>query len=135
MKAYFIIVCILSLGCQSVQKDHFPNLCSMDTFSHNVEKVALKDTIRIQKLNGNFVEMEGILRYNFEDVALYPTKHSSFTEAIWLNLIIPATIPEQQVQRMDGYRVVVIGKINTSSKGHLGAYIATLDSACIKVKS
>lgn len=132
MKIYRIIILLLSFGCKSAQNDHFPHLCPKDTMLNNVEKVALKDTLRIQKLNGNFVEMEGVLRYSFEDVALYPTRNASFTEAIWLNFVLP----EHQVQKMDGYKVVVVGKINTSSRGHLGSYLASLDSAfCIKVKS
>jgi hypothetical protein len=135
MKAFLIIVFIMNISCKSSYKDHLSDVCSRGNFSVEAEKVALTDSFRIKELHGRFVEIEGILHYNFEDVALYPSKHSDVIKAMWLNLIIPDKVSEMKIKRMDGVKVVLIGKIDTTDQGHYDAYIATLDSAfCIKVK-
>lgn len=135
MKYYYPIFVLLLLSCKERQRSETSDICFMRSLSQNVEEISLKDIEKIWNLNGHFVKLEGILHYSFEDVALYPSKHSDVKEAIWLNLIVPDEIPELQLEKMDGKKATIIGKINTSNKGHYGAYIATLDSAfCIKIK-
>jgi len=123
-------------SCRSVQTKKVPGLCFVrDNFSQPVEKVFLRDVNKIKTLNDKFVEIEGVLSYNFEDVALYPTNSSDPGKAIWLELIVPETVSESLLYDLSGKEIVVIGKVNLKRKGHLGGYIGTLDSAfCVKIK-
>lgn len=129
-----VFLCVF-LGCKAlIEKDPL-EICYNHDFSQSVEKVSFKNPEEIKKLNRKFVEIEGIFRYNFEDVALYPTKESRSTEAVWLNLKIPDTIPDSLLNQLNERKVIIIGRVNILDKGHDNAYLAALDSAfCIKQK-
>ncbi len=131
---YLIIVVILC-SCKNIPKDKLPDICSTSGFTQPVEKVSLKDTTRIKQLNGKFIEVEGVFYSGFEESGLYPFKGANCNEALWLDLIIPSSVPENVKFEYNKRELVVIGRVNTECKGHSNCYIATLDSAfCIKPK-
>lgn len=133
MRFTYILFLICLLGCGTNQSDSVAGICVDKNFSHPVSSVSLKDVNQIKQSNGEFVRVEGIIRYSFEDVALYPSSHSDANFVLWVDLQIPDNIPEIQLEKMDGKHVTIIGKVNMSKKGHLNAYFGTLDSAfCIK---
>jgi hypothetical protein len=133
MKARYIILFLFS--CKGTQTEKIPDICFADNFNQKVEWVSLKNVEDIKRLDGKFIQLDGILHYEFEDVALYPSKYSDITEAIWLDLRIPDTIPKSQLEKLNNRKITVIGRVNISSKGHYNAYIATLDSTfCVKIK-
>lgn len=134
MKLLYILLVVAILGCNSL-KSNAPDLCVKVDNAEETEQVSIENVERIMELNGSYVKVEGVLHYNFEDVALYPTMNADPKRAIWLNLIIPESIPDIELEKLNGIAVTVIGKVNTTRKGHFGMYIATLDSAvCIKMK-
>src|SRR5690606_14060592 len=123
MKAYYIILGLL-LGCNSSQKKKPPEmLCFDNNFHQKVEKVSLTNEEEIKKLNGKFVHVEGVFRYSFEDVALYPSKYSDLSEAIWIDLTIPEKVSDSLIRIFDGKRVSIIGKVNITKKGHFNGYM------------
>jgi hypothetical protein len=131
MKVLYMLLLVAIFSCNSL-KSNAPDIC-IKVDNAQMEQVSLENVKRIMELNGSFVKVKGVLHYNFEDVALYPTMYADPKHAIWLNLIIPETIPDIELKKLNGIAVTVIGKVNTSRKGHFNMYIATLDSAiCIK---
>ena len=130
---YTIVFALLLFGCNSLQKQKTPALLCFDNNFHQKVEKTLLNVEEIKKLNGKFVEVEGVFRYNFEDVALYPSESSELSEAIWINLTLPQNIPDSLIRSFDDKRVLIIGKVNMTKRGHLNGYMATLDSAfCIK---
>jgi hypothetical protein len=98
-----------------------------------VTKVSLQETKRIKSLDGKFVEIVGVYRRNFEDVALYPSRNADSQKALWLEMKIPDSIPLARLDSLSERKILVIGRINISDKGHLGAYLATLENiTCLK---
>ena len=101
--------------------------------STEIIKVSLKESKRIKSLDGKFVQVEGYYRDNFEDVALYPSRNADSRKALWLEIKIPDSIPVTRLDSLREKKILVIGKINISDKGHLGAYLATLENiSCLK---
>lgn len=125
MKIFYLVIVLTCFSCQSLQKKVYFDICRNSNFYQTVEKVSIDDIDRIKKLNGKFVEIEGYFYENFEDVALYPN-WPSYTSAgaLWLNLVVSDSLAD----KLSKTKVRVIGRVNLSEKGHLGAYLATLDS-------
>lgn len=98
-----------------------------------VTKVSLREIKKIKSLDGKYVQIEGYYRDNFEDVALYPSRTADSHKALWLDMKIPDSIPITRIDSLREKKVLVIGKVNISGKGHLGAYLATLENiSCLK---
>ena len=113
-----------------MQKGKEIDMCDVNNFYQTVEKISFDDIDRIKQLNGKFINIEGFFYGNFEDVALYPSSSSnSSAKALWLNL----KIPDSLINKLTKKKVRAIGRVNLSQKGHLNAYLATLDSTfCLK---
>lgn len=126
---------VVFFSCNHQPKKTKDNLCFANNFSQHVEKVSLKDADKIKDLNGKFIQIEGYFSYEFENVALYPYKWSEPTKALWLNFSDSVVKNQKELDTMNYKEVIVIGKVNTSHKGHYSGYIAELDSVfCIKEK-
>ncbi|WP_430899026.1 MULTISPECIES: hypothetical protein [unclassified Paraflavitalea] len=77
--------------------------------------------------------MQGILRFSFEDVALYSSSSSGSAKAFWLEFKIPNDSTMAQIKALSNKKVKIVGRVNLHDKGHLGAYCGTLDSVfCVK---
>lgn len=131
-----IVACMLIsifLSCKSIKKENTLELCFANKFYQPVEKVSLGDAEKIKKMSGKFVQIEGVFNDNFEDVSLNPSKHSSPTEALWLNFTDSVVGYQGELDKLNGRRVLIIGRVNPLNKGHYNGYIAALDSVfCIK---
>jgi hypothetical protein len=137
MKSNFILAAfILAMAsCKSIKDKSLSQICYDRGFYQVVEKVSLRDTQKIKQLEGKFIEVEGLFRYVFEDVALYPSKTAEPPEAMWVNIIVPDAASDKQLDELNERNVVIIGKVNLKRKGHFNGYMGSLDSAfCIKAK-
>ena len=130
MKIFTLAIALIFFSCGHPIKEKEVDLCGLNKFYQRIEKVSFDDIDQIKKFNRRFVEIEGFFYSSFEDVALYPTKSSNSTaDALWLNL----KVPDSSLDKLRKKKVRVIGRVNISQKGHLGGYLATLDSAfCMK---
>jgi hypothetical protein len=129
MKIFSLIIILGIFSCRALEKEKEIDICGSNNFYQRVEKVSLDDIDRIKKLDGKFVEVEGFLHANFEDLALYPSKHSHSLDAIWLN----SKLPDSLLDKVNAKKVKIIGRVNILDKGHLNGYLAALDSTfCIK---
>jgi hypothetical protein len=83
----------------------------------------------LQSFDGMLVEVKGEFSYNFEDVALY--NDGLFSDEgirFWVNFKDGMTKDENQLKQLSGKPVIIRGKVNSKQKGHLGWYLAELDS-------
>lgn len=130
MKVFFLILLLTFFSCRSLQKEDAVDICGSSNFYQTVEKVSFDDIDRIKKLNGKFIEIEGVFYANFEDVALYPSRSSKSTaDALWLNLVLSDSLADSLTNK----NVRAIGRVDLSHKGHLNGYFAELDSTfCLK---
>ena len=129
-----ILFASVLFSCNSLQKQRSADIeCFDSNFYQKIQKVSLNDVEGIKRMNGKFIEVEGIFRYGFEDVALYPSRPTDPAKAIWINFKISEVLSDSLLFGLNEKKVKVIGRANTLEKGHFNGYIAALDSTfCIK---
>ena len=134
MKQLFLILLILTvLSCTSTRSDKKVEICSMSGFSQKIEPVSFDDEERIKHLHGNYIEIAGVFRRSFEHSALYPSEKYESEKALWVELTLPEDVPDSVVNTFVDKRVSIVGRVDTTRHGHLGAYLAVLSNAfCIK---
>lgn len=96
--------------------------------SITVNNVSITDLAKnLSRMNGKYVEVSGKFSFNFEDVALYDYGlFSSNKTCFWLDFT--DTFSNSDVlQKLNGKKVTVKGRINANSNGHMGYYLATLE--------
>jgi len=134
MRAFNIVVIVCCFSCNARLKRK-SDICISTGFNQHVEKVSFNDLENIKKMDGEFVEIDGVFRYAFEDVALYPSFSSNSKNALWISFTDSILSHSVELKENIDSRVVLIGKINLSNKGHYHSYMATLDSVfCLKAK-
>ena len=77
-------------------------------------------------LDGQIVETEGIFNYSFEDISICTVK-STDLKCFWVDF--SQKLNEETymlLRKVSGQRLRIKGTIDTSDKGHLGSYLATL---------
>lgn len=132
MQFYLMLIIAILTGCDSLPKKIPADICPANQSNRKVEDINLNDPSRIKQLHGQLVRVEGVFHYNFEDVAIYPLSDRSADHALWLGSFINVA-NENTLNNLNGKHIVLAGKIDTTGKGHFGAYIATLDSIyCIQ---
>lgn len=133
MKAYWISFIIILCGCVSgSQKEKSLSVCVLDLHLSKFEKVSLNDLQELQAHNKQFVEVEGYFHNNFEDVSICPTKRAREKESVSLSFIKDVLNHRDELNKLNGKQIVVIGKVNLGFTGPR-SYMATLDSVfCIK---
>ena len=117
---------VISIG--DVSKDDLGNLAN-----YGASKILNVSIDKLKTFNQKFVEIEGYLTNEFENVALYPYKWSESNKALWLNFCDSIIKNREELSLLNYQKVVVIGRVNILHKGHYSGYIAELDSVfCIK---
>jgi hypothetical protein len=125
---YYFSLLALQFSCVGNSDKKLIEIGNKPEQVNSIQKIALKNKTMIRNANGELIETEGVFRYNFEDVAIYPSKQSSFPEAIWLKLPSTDYLPDSVLNNLNGKRITVIGRIDFSDKGHENGYFASLDS-------
>lgn len=135
MKILYLILTSVFFACNHIPNGTKTSLCFTNNFSQHIEKVLLSDTGKIKSLNEQFIQVEGYLAYEFENVALYPHKWAESTKALWLNFSDSIVKNRKELITINYKAVSVIGKVKILHKGHYNGYLAELDSVfCIKEK-
>lgn len=116
-----ILLTYLLVSCDSEQRRSSSNSAVM--------KVSLNYLVSNYKsLQGQRIETEGIVYWEFENVAIC-TKRKLFSNernCFWLDFNRSLQIDDSVMQWASGETFTLRGIIDTSSKGHLGYYLATL---------
>lgn len=133
-KFFLAVISIYFINsCQTTKNELKQEVCFSGVFNQKVTNVEIDDFSTIKKLNGMFVQMRGVLSFNFEDVAIYPSNSDKSKKAFWLEFAAPSDTTIAFLREMSGKEVVLVGRVNLDSKGHLNAYRGTIDSVfCVK---
>lgn len=125
---FYFYLLTLQFSCVENSDKELIEIGNRSEQANSIQKIALENKAMLRNANGELIETEGVFRYNFEDVAIYPPKRSSFPEAIWLELPSTDYLPDSVLNNLNGKRLTVIGRIDFSNKGHENGYFASLDS-------
>ena len=119
-----LIFSLASCNLKPKSKVEFINT-SMDTVT-NITSISMKDLVKkYSSLQGQYIKTEGIVYYEFENVAICLDKGKD-SKCFWLDLGIDLNINDSLLQIASGERFILKGVIDTSSKGHFNAYLATI---------
>ena len=90
------------------------------------KNISLNDLVyNYKSLDGQTIQTEGIVYYEFENVAIFLEKEYN-SNSFWLDLNRNLTINDSLLHKASGQKFIIKGTIDISSKGHLGAYLATI---------
>lgn len=129
---FCLILSIIFLSCKSGNNEPVTIFCSNPSPNIKVAKVSLKEEEEIKKLNGKYIQVEGMMYMDFEDVAIYPFNNSG-SKGLWLGSMITDSVGKKKAYSIRSRKVLMTGKVNLAFKGHLSAYLGTLDSIiCLK---
>jgi hypothetical protein len=107
--------------------------CIPDEFYQDITVIDIDDFPEIKRLDGRFVQVEGTLSFNFEDVAIYPFGSNDPNKAYWVEFRLPGDSAMEYVNTLNEKRVTLVGRMNLKAKGHMNSYRGTIDSVfCIK---
>ena len=121
---YLILLAVL-LSCKQRKVEAIGS-----TENSNIQKVSLHNLAKnLQSFDGKLVEIQGEFSFNFEDVALYDAGlFSDKNIRFWVNFKDGMERYKNQLEKLSGKSVLIRGKVNSKQKGHLGWYLAELDS-------
>lgn len=86
-------------------------------------------------MEGKYVEVKGRFSFNFEDVALYD--YGLFSDnktCFWLDFSDKFSGSDSVLNRLNGKKITVKGRVNAHRHGHLGYYLATLEDVYYMVQ-
>jgi hypothetical protein len=77
---------------------------------------------------GQYVETSGIFYWGFEEFAINTDKNllTGETKQFWLGTDRGLNIDNASLDKMNGKRITIKGIIDTTKKGHLNSYLATI---------
>ena len=129
---FFIgIITLAFVGCKSDQMLSF-RVCNEETKKRYL-KVDFDEINSGKVADSQYVCIKGVFHYYFEDISLYPTSKEN-SKAIWINFLKIDLAEDSILKRISGREVMVYGKLDLLSKGHLGYYMGTLNNVeCISI--
>ncbi|MEI9908425.1 MAG: hypothetical protein WDO71_01375 [Bacteroidota bacterium] len=88
--------------------------------------ISLSDLVKeYTTLDGQSIQTEGNVYFEFENVSICIDK-GYYGKCFWLDLNRDLFINDSLLQKASGQKFILKGTIDISSKGHLGAYLATI---------
>lgn len=97
--------------------------------SINAKKISISNlAVNYKKYQGQYIETTGEFCQAFEEFAIYTDKNliNRKAKGFWLRSSKYLNIDNSVFEKMNGKRVTIKGIIDTTSKGHLGYYLATI---------
>jgi len=93
-------------------------------------KISLAKLRKTYKLfQGQQVETEGIIWFEFENVSICPSRNSLSSDekrCFWLDFREDLNFNDSLMRTASGKEFIIKGTIDTSRKGHLGMYLGTI---------
>ena len=115
------------ISCKTSPKQTF-SLSSLD-MTIKTTKISISDLAKNYKsYQGQYIETTGRFYQGFEEFAIYTEKNIFTGEAkgFWLGTDQNLKIDNTSFEKMYGKRVTIKGRIDTTAKGHLSSYLATI---------
>lgn len=123
----FFVLTLAIYSCNTSPKLVF-KVYHLDT-TITATKVSISELAdNYKKYQGQYIETTGKFYQGFEEFAIY-SDNSLFTgesKQFWLGTDKELNIDNASFDRMNGKRVTIKGLIDTTSKGHLSSYLATI---------
>jgi hypothetical protein len=97
-----------------------------------VKNISINDlTKQYKSLQGQYIETEGVFFSGVEEFAIYTNKSflSNKQYGFWMETNCDLHLFDsnwKHIEKIQGRTVIVKGRIDTSSHGHLGQYLATI---------
>ena len=124
----FLSLTLTLVSCHTSPNKTF-SIASLDT-TIKAKKISISDLAKNYKsYQGQYIETTGRFYQAFEEFAVYTDKNILTGEAdgFWLGTDPDLNIDNASLDKMNGKRVTIKGKIDTTHKGHLSSYLATID--------
>jgi hypothetical protein len=124
MKQPLFVLCFLLIACKGRPKfkidtndGHCREVVGVLSFSELCKN--------FKKYQGKYIETTGAFWYQFENVSLCADRDQN-AKCFWLDIASIDANTDSTLTSASGFRVTVRGVVDTTSKGHLGYYLATL---------
>lgn len=124
ISTFIFFIAISLLSCNDKSKAEFANP-STDAATRTIRISFTYLMKRYKLLQGQYIETEGILYWEFENVAICAEKGDN-NKCFWLGLNNDLKINDSILQAVSGKKIILKGLVDTLSKGHIGAYVATI---------
>lgn len=121
----YLFVSIVS--CHNLQKPSF-TIESIDSIPTPIQ-IPIKGLARhYKKYQGQYIETVGRFYGGFEDFAIYPDKtiFESHPNGFWLDVDRHLQFGPEYWSELCNSKIKIRGWLDTSTKGHLGGYLATI---------
>lgn len=114
-------------SCKTSPKLSF-KITQLDT-SIKTTKISIAELAdNYKKYQGQYIETTGKFHQAFEEFAIYTNKNFWTGEArgFWLGTVKELNIDNASLEKMNCKQITIKGFIDTTSKGHLSSYLATI---------
>ena len=125
-----LTICVLTLiifSCKTTPKLSF-RVTQLDTTIKATKTSISELADNYKKYQGQYIETTGKFYEAFEEFAIYTDKNfwTGETQGFWLGTAKDLNIDNASFEKMNGKRITIKGFIDTTSKGHLSSYLATI---------
>ncbi len=120
-------ICWIVSSCHSSPNYSF-SIPGLDT-TIKATSISIDDLAKNYKqYQGQYIETKGTFFQAFEEFAVYTDKSfwTGERKGFWLETDPNLNIDNKSFESIDGKRVRIKGIIDTTSRGHLGSYLATI---------
>jgi hypothetical protein len=125
-----VFLTLLYTSCVTETRDKLRFTSSPVDTSKTARQISLRDLRQDYKsLQGQQVETEGIVWFQFENVSICPTIDALSEEerkCFWLDFHNDLNLNDSLMQLASGSRFIIKGTIDTTRAGHFGMYLGTI---------
>jgi hypothetical protein len=130
-KKYFFILIILFAFALSIYRGTIKTVIKVDRMDSTIHpiKVSIEKLVKDYKnYHSKYIETSGEFHYAFEDFSIAdPNANLRYVSAsFWLNTNEKLNVLNSHYNKAQNKRIRIKGRIDTSSKGHLSSYLATI---------
>jgi hypothetical protein len=128
ISSFIIFVLILAVSsCKTSPKLNF-KVSRLDTIIKPTKISISKLASSYKSYHEQYIETAGTFYCGFEDFGIYTDKNlfTGETKQFWLATDKELNIDNVSLDKMNGKRVIIKGIIDTTQKGHLNSYLATI---------
>ncbi|HWB27601.1 MAG TPA: hypothetical protein VG738_19125 [Chitinophagaceae bacterium] len=130
-----IFCSIFFLNCNHLSSSAKLSLCFDSASIKKKKEISFSDIGNIDTYKNQYIQIDGYFHFGFEDVALYPSRNSSSSEALWIDFdsAFPNNL-SKELESLNRKQVSVLGVLDKADR-YSNYYRASLVRViCIKEK-
>ena len=123
----FFVLILVICSCKTSPKLVF-KIYHLDT-TIKATKISISELAdNYKKYHGRYIETTGKFYQGFEEFAIYTDRNilTGESKQFWLGTDKDLNIDNASFDKMNGKLVTIKGIVDTTSKGHLSSYLATI---------